>query len=87
MAQHISIKNSELKGLQKIYNNICKNFEKSILIIQSSLKFQEIYNKIFKESENDLVFATWRNLNGEKETFEIHFNSQENKITNIYLVK
>lgn len=87
MAQHIPIKNSELKGLQTVYNNICKRFEKGVSTIQQSLKFQEIYDVNFKESENDLVFVTWKNMNREKETFEIHFNSQKNEITEIYLIK
>lgn len=87
MAQHISIKNSGKKELQKIYESICRSFEKGLLAIQSSLKFQEIEDGNFKESENDKVFQVWKNLENERETFEIHFNSQKNEITNIYLVR
>jgi hypothetical protein len=87
MAQHISIKNSDKKELQKIYESICKSFGKGILSIQSSLKFQEIVDENFKHSENEKIFVTWRILRNEKETFEIHFNSEKNKITEIYLVK
>lgn len=87
MAQHISIRNLSTKKFQEIYKNIGESFKKGISTIRSSLKFQEIYGKKFKESKNDLVFETWKSVNTEKETFEIHFDSQKNKITNIYLVK
>lgn len=87
MAQHISIKKIESKSFQEIYKNINESFKKGISTIRSSLKFQEIYDKNFKESENDLVFANWRNVNNERESFEIHFDSQKNEIINIYLIK
>lgn len=87
MAQHISIRNLKQKELQKIYESICKNFEKGLFAIQSSLKFQEIFDENFKKSENDKVFATWRNLKNEKETFEVHFDSIKNEIIEIYLIK
>ncbi|MBW2632077.1 MAG: hypothetical protein JRC90_10055 [Deltaproteobacteria bacterium] len=87
MAQHISIKEIESKGFQEIYKNISESFKKGISTIRSSLKFQEICDKNFKESENDLVFTNWRNVNSERERFEIHFDSQRNEITNIYFVK
>ncbi len=87
MAQHISIKNSGKKELQEIYENICKTFAKGLFAIQSSLKFQEIEDENFMESKNDKIFQTWKNLKNERETFEVHFNSQKNKITEIYLVK
>lgn len=87
MAQHISIKNSGKKDLQKIYESICKNFGKGVLSIQSSLKYQEIFDENFKNSENEKVFATWRNFKKIRETFEIHFDSKKKEITEIYLVK
>lgn len=87
MAQHISIKNSGIKELQKTYESICKSFRKGILSIKASLKFQEIVNDNFKNSENDKVFLTWKILKDERKTFEIHFDSEKNKITEIYLVK
>ena len=87
MAQHISIQNSESKGFQKIYKKNCESFQKGISGIRSSLKFQEIYDENFKETKNDLVFEAWRSVNRERETFEIHFDSQKNEVTNIFLVK
>lgn len=87
MAQHISIKNSDKKDLQKIYESICKSFEKGFLSIQSSLKFQEIEDDNLKISQNDKVFITWRSFKNMKENFEIHFDSQKKEISEIYLVK
>ncbi len=87
MAQHISIQNIKTKAMQGIYKNICQQFDKGISKMNSSLKYQELKNKNFKENENDRVFNTWRTVNGKRETFEIHFDSSKNKIINVYLVK
>jgi hypothetical protein len=87
MAQHISIKNSGKKEFQRIYKSICNNFEKGILAIQSSLKFQKIADDNFKESKNDKVFVTWRNFRNIRENFEVHFDTQKKEITEIYFVK
>lgn len=87
MAQHILIQNSANKNVQKICQSIRDQFRKGISIIRSSLKYQEIYEENFKESENDIVFQTWRTINQNRENFEIHFNSQKEKITKIYLIK
>lgn len=87
MAQHISIKNSTNKIMQSLFANICKQFERGLSNIRSSLKFQEVYEENFKESENDNVFITWRTVNKKRETLELHFDSQKNQITNCYLVK
>lgn len=86
MAQHIPIKNSTNKNMQKIFESIQGRFEKGLSSIRSSLKFQEIHEEDFKESENDHVFATWRTINGNREIFEIHFDSQKQIITNLYFV-
>ncbi|NQU35355.1 MAG: heavy metal translocating P-type ATPase metal-binding domain-containing protein, partial [Bacteroidetes bacterium] len=40
---------------KKIGENICESFEKGISRIRSSLKFQEIYDRNFKETDDDLV--------------------------------
>lgn len=87
MAQHFSIQNSGLKSFREIYKSIYNSFGKGLPTVRSSLKYQEIYDKNFKETESDLVFETWRSINGERETFEIHFDTQRNEITNIFLVK
>jgi hypothetical protein len=66
MAQHISIKNSPNKIMQSLFANICKQFERGLSNIRSSLKFQEVYEENFKESENDNVFITWRTVDKKK---------------------
>jgi hypothetical protein len=87
MAQHIPINNSPLKGFQKIYKSICKNFENGIFYAKSSLKYEEIKDKNYRELENDKVFETWRSVNGQQETFEVHFDEKNNQLKNVYLVK
>ena len=87
MAQHIPIKNSPLKGFQKIYKSICKFFENGIFYAKSSLKYEEIKDERYKESKNDIVFETWRSVNGQRETFEVHFDNEKQGLGNIYLVK
>lgn len=87
MAQHILIKDLTNKNMQNIFKIACIRFKKGLSSIRSSLKFQEIYEKSFKESENDHVFVMWRMINKNRETFEIHFDSQKQTITNLYIVK
>ncbi len=88
MAQHISIKNTTNKKLQNLYQKICKQFNNvEIAKIRNSLKNQENYDDRFKISETDNVFQTWRTLNCQRECLEIHFDSKNEQITQIYLVK
>lgn len=87
MAQHIPINNSPLKCFQKVYKSICNNFENRTFYAKSSLKYEEIKDKNYRESESDNVFKTWRSVNGQRETFEVHYNSHNNQLENIYLVK
>ncbi len=88
MAQHISIEKTGNEKLQKKYLSILKQFNnQKIEKICGSLKCQKIFDDRFKESKNDKVFHTWRTVNNEKECFEIHFDSKDNKVTQIYLVK
>lgn len=87
MAQHYPLEKIKLKGFQKVYKSICKNFENGVFYAKSSLKYQEIPYKDFKENEHDIVFETWRSVNGQQEFFEVHFDTQANKLANIYLVK
>lgn len=87
MAQHIPIQNIKAKAMKNVYKSICRQFEKGILSVSSSLKYQELENERFKDNKNDRVFNTWRIVSGEREIFEIHYDSCKNKITNIYIVK
>ncbi len=85
MAQHIPIQN--IDSMQNVYKNICRQFKKGASSVSSSLKYQELDDKNFKENKNDRVFNTRRTVNGEREKFEIHYDTCKNKINNIYLVK
>jgi hypothetical protein len=87
MAQHFLIQNIKTKKMQNVYKRISRQFQKGIICVISSLIYQELEDKNFKEDQNDRVFNTWRTVNGEREIFEIHYGLSENKITNIYLVK
>lgn len=87
MAQHILLQQINLKGFQKIYKSIRKNFDNGTFYAQSSLKYQAIPCTSFKENEFDTVFETERSVNGRREIFEVHFDTQNNKISSIYLVK
>jgi len=87
MAQHILINNSEFKGFQKIYNCICKNFENGLFYARSSLKYEEIKDERYKDSSEESVFVTYRSINGQREIFEVHFDTNENQVTQVYLVK
>ena len=87
MAQHISIMNTELKGLQKVAKSLCVKAERGIWRISGSLKFEEIPYKGHKINPNDRVFVTERSVNGEREIFELHYDTKAEKILDIFLVK
>jgi len=88
MAQHIPIDNTLNKDMKKIFRNISKQFNNfDVSKIKGSLKYQEIYNNEFKNFKNDNVFKTWRTVNSIREIFEVHFDSIQKKIIQIYFVK
>lgn len=88
MAQHIPINNTTNKNMKKVFISISKQFNDfGVSKIKSSLKYQEIYNDIFKISKNDNVFKAWRTINGTREIFEVHFDSIQKKVIQIYFVK
>ena len=86
MAQHISIKNSELKGLQKVYKSICKKVERGLWMVSGSLKFEELPYKEHKINQNDRVFVTHRVANGNREMFELHYDAKVQKLLDVFLV-
>ena len=93
MAQHISIMEPGNKREMEIRGSILKNFDRGITAVRGSLRYQEIEDKMFKESEDEVVFTTERAIpydrwvyksgNG---SFEVHYNSKLKKVTQIYLV-
>ena len=87
MAQHISIINSEIKGFQKVAESFCKKANQGIWAIAGSLKFEEIRHNDFKINSTDRVFTTQRVVNRNKETFELHYDTNTQKLLDIFLVK
>lgn len=87
MAQHISIMDSETRGLQKIAQNLCVKAEQGIWAIAGSLKFEELSHKGHKINSNDKVFITERTVNGKREMFELHYDTNSQELLDIFLVK
>lgn len=87
MAQHYDISNYPQKYFKKIVSSFKRRFEKGIQKVKYSLLFIRIEDERAKEHPDDLVFETYRRVNNDMETFEIHFDKSKNSITKIYLVK
>ena len=87
MAQHISIINSEIKGFQKVSESFCKKLQRGLWAISGSLKFEELPYKTHKVNQDDRVFVTERVVNGEREMFELHYDTKKQKLLDIFLVK
>lgn len=85
MAQHISI--VDTKEYFKIVDSIYKKFSKGTVGLKTSMKYQELLDEDYKMNKNDRVFLNYRKLKGATEIFEIHFNIEQNKILEIFLVK
>ncbi|SHG87203.1 hypothetical protein [Winogradskyella jejuensis] len=84
MAQHISILKNDFHP--KIKETIIKRFSKKNIGL-ASLKYQEIKDKDLKINNSDRVFINNRKIKGKQEIFEIHFNSEKNKVEEIFWVK
>ncbi len=87
MAQHISIIHSEQKGLQKIAKSLLEKTSRGIWVIAGALKFEELPYQEYKMNSHDRVFVTERNVNGQKQKFELHYDTKAEKILNVFLVK
>ena len=87
MAQHISIINSEQKGFQKIAESLLEKTSRGIEAIFASLKFEELPYREHKMTSHDRVFVTERNVNGQKEKFELHYDIKAEKMLDVFLVK
>lgn len=86
MAQHISITNSNLKGFQKVFESLSKKATQGIVAIAGSLRFEELSHLDYKINLDDRVFVTQRVVNGNREMFELHFDTKERKLLDIFLV-
>ena len=89
MAQHISLLHSkitEIKGFQKAKISLCKKAELGICAIAGSLKFEEIKCQEHKINPNDRIFVTHRVVNKNTERFELHYDTKEKKLIDIFFV-
>ena len=89
MAQHYSIINSKLKkykSYRKLYGSFLKRAENGLHNITSSLKFEEIVSMGHKIVPTDRVFITYRTVNNRKEMFELHYDTNEKKVLDVFLV-
>ena len=87
MAQHISIIDSEMKGLQKVADSLCTKVSRGVWGISGSLKFEEVPYKEHKINPDDRVFVTERSINGKRERFELHYDTKTEKVLDIFIVK
>ena len=85
MAQHYPIEDWNLYS--SIYESICRRFSKGLSGLKTSTKFEENSLQDFKLNPDDRVFNTWRRIRGEDEIFEVHYDSKEKKLLQVYLVK
>lgn len=86
MAQHISIMNSDLKSFQKVSEGFSKRAARGIWAIAGSLRFEELPHLDYKINPDDRVFVTQRVVNGNREMFELHFDTKEKRLLDIFLV-
>lgn len=89
MAQHISIISSKLnnlKAFQKVSDSFRQKVNRGLWGISGSLRFEEIPYSDYKINPNDRVFVTQRVINGNREIFELHYDTRINKILDIFLV-
>lgn len=84
MAIHVSIIRNDF--YPKIRESIFKRFAKKNIGL-NSFRYQELRDKDYKLCENDRVFLYTRTINREILYFEVHFNTEEQKIIDIFLIK
>ncbi len=84
MAQHISIIENNL--FPKIGKAIQRRFSKKNIGL-SSLRYEELKSDEYKLFPNCRVFLNKRKIGKNEELFEIHFNTLEKKVIEIFLIK
>ena len=87
MAQHIPIKNIDLKAFRTIESGIRYAFVKSRGLLRTSMRYEYI-----GEQDGKDVYTTYRKIpkgivhGDDKGIFEIHYDKQKRAISDIYLV-
>lgn len=77
---------NKLKGFQKVSASLCKKVERGLWTVSGSLKFEELPYKEYKINQNDRVFVTERVVNGNRKIFELHYDTKNKKLLDIFLV-
>jgi hypothetical protein len=84
MAQHISIIENNL--FPKVQEAIQSRFAKQNVGL-GSFRYEELKSNDYKLFPHCRVFLNKRKIGKQEELFEIHFNTEERKIVDIFLVK
>ena len=84
MAQHISIIDNNL--FPQIEKAIKSRFSKKNIGL-SSFRYEELKSDDYKLFPNCRVFLNKRKIGNQEELFEIHFNTNERKVVDIFLIK
>lgn len=84
MAQHISIIENNL--LPKVKESIQNRFAKQNIGL-GSFRYEELKSNDYKLFPNCRVFLNKRKIGKQEGLFEIHFNTEEQKVIDIFLVK
>lgn len=94
MAQHVPIQTFTQKAFKKIEEAIHNDFTRSKGYMKTSMKyiFNEFQSSVNAESTNDEVYIVNRRIpkgivyGSQRGDFEVHYNREKGKVTNIYLV-
>lgn len=84
MAQHISIIENNM--FPKIVEAIQNRFTKKNIGL-SSFRYEELKSNDYKLFPDCRVFLNKRKIGKQEELFEIHFNTNERKVVDIFLIK
>ena len=84
MAQHISIIENNM--FPQIVEAIQNRFTKKNIGL-SSFRYEELKSNDYKLFPDCRVFLNKRKIGKQEELFEIHFNTNERKVVDIFLIK
>lgn len=94
MAQHVPIQSFTQKAFKKIGEAIHNDFTRSRGLMKTSMKynFDSLKSSFLAEDEQDEVYMANRRIpkgivfGSQRGYFEVHYNREKGKVTNIYLV-
>ncbi len=84
MAQHVSIIENDL--FPKVKEAIHSRFSKRNIGL-SSFRYEELKPNDYALFPNSKVFLNKRKIGKQEELFEIHFNTEERKVIDIFWIK